>query len=235
MRVVGLVPARGGSKGVPGKNLRLLDGRPLVAHSIEAALGARAVERVFLSTDDEAIAEAGRRAGAEVPFLRPAELARDESPMIDVVLHLVDWLDEQGDPLDALCLLQPTTPFRTSGDIDACVELLGSSGADTVLSVRPIPEEYHPRWAYEMDRAGALRLAVDEAEPVSRRQDLPPAVHRDGGIYVTRAEVVRDRRSLYGDRVVGYVSPDPLWVNIDTEEDWDRAQKLAVLRANGDA
>jgi CMP-N-acetylneuraminic acid synthetase len=235
MRVVALIPARGGSKGVPGKNLRLLGGRPLVAHTVEHALGARSLHRVVLSTDDARIAEAGREAGAEVPFLRPAELARDETAMIEVVLHALDWLAERGDPVDALCLLQPTTPFRRPDDVDRCVELLAGSGADTVLSLRRIPDEHNPHWAWEMDGSGRVRLATGEAEPISRRQELPVAYHRDGAVYVTRAAVIRRRRSLYGDVVVGYESPDPRWVNIDTEEDWRRAEALLGQGAAADA
>lgn len=225
MRVLGLVPARGGSKGVPRKNVRPLGGRPLVAWTAEAALGARALARVVLSTDDADVAVAGRACGLEVPFVRPAELARDDTPTLPVVQHAVRQLEAGGDRFDAVCLLQPTSPFRTSADIDACVALL-AEGADTVLSVLPVPHEYNPHWVYVRGDGGALRLATGEAAPVPRRQALPPAFHRDGAVYVTRRDVVMEQGSLYGARVVGYETDPARAVNIDTPDDWARAERM---------
>jgi CMP-N-acetylneuraminic acid synthetase len=226
MRVLGLVPARGGSRGVPRKNLRPLAGKPLLQWTAESALAARQLARVVLSTEDPEIAAAGRSCGLEVPFARPAELAADDTPTLLVVRHALLALEAGGDRFDAVCLLQPTSPLRRAEDIDACVDLLVASGADAVVSVRPIPTEHHPRWAYLVDGDGFLRLASGEAEPPARRQELEPAYHRDGMVYVTRRDVVL-RGSLYGARVAPYrVAAARPALNIDTAADWERAEAL---------
>src|SRR5438552_7751137 len=123
LKVIGIIPARGGSKGVPRKNIRPLAGKPLLAYTAEAALAARRLSGVLLSTDDAEIAEAGRQCGLEIPFLRPAELAQDNSPTLPVLQHAVAWLESQGRHYDAICLLQPTSPFRSRGMIDGCIDL----------------------------------------------------------------------------------------------------------------
>lgn len=229
MRVLGLVPARGGSKGIPGKNVRLLGGKPLLAHTAEAALAARRLSRVVLTTDDEEIAEVGRRLGLEVPFLRPAELARDDTPTLPVVQHAVAELERSGDVFEAVCLLQPTSPFRRPEDIDSCVELLEAEGLDAVISVLPVPPEYNPHWVYFRDGEGLLRLATGEAQPISRRQELPPAFHRDGTVYVVKREILMRENSLFGTRLGGFVISDPgRSVNLDTLADWDRAESLVA-------
>lgn len=226
MRVLGLVPARGGSKGVPRKNVRPLGGRPLLAWTAEAALGARTLARVVLSTDDAEIAEVGRACGLDVPFLRPPELARDDTPTLPVMQDVVRRLEAAGDRFDAICLLQPTNPFRTSADIDACVARLAESGADAVVSVLAVPAEHNPHWVYFRDADGALRLSTGEPQPLPRRQLLPAAFHREGSVYVTRRDVLMERGSLYGDRVLGHEMDPARSVNIDTLADWARAEAL---------
>ena len=225
-RVLGLIPARGGSKGVPRKNLKLLRGRPLLEYTAEAAFGASRLSRVILSTEDEEIAEAGRRCGLEVPFLRPAELASDVAPMLPVVQHALRTLEAAGDRFDALCLLQPTSPLRRPAEIDACIDLLWRGDADTVFTVLPVPAEYNPHWVFFKSADGSLRLGTGESEIISRRQDLPVALHREGSVYVTRREVILERNSLYGPRLLGYPMDPARSVNIDTPEDWERAAAL---------
>lgn len=224
MRVLGIVPARGGSKGIPGKNVRPLGGKPLLAWTAESALAACRLSRVVLTTDDETIAEVGRACGLEVPFLRPAELARDDTPTLPVLQHAVAELERAGDRFDAVCLLQPTSPFRRAGDIDGCIELL-ETGLDAVVSVLPVPPEHNPHWVYFRDGAGLLRLATGEEQPIPRRQELPPAFHRDGAVYVTRRDVLMKGNSLYGKRLGGFLA-DARSVNLDTPADWERAEKL---------
>jgi CMP-N-acetylneuraminic acid synthetase len=226
MRVLGLVPARGGSKGVPRKNIRLLCGKPLIGYTAEAALNAKRLTRVILSTEDEEIAEIGRSCGLETPFLRPAELAEDSSPMLPVVEHALRRLEDEGDSFDAVCLLQPTNPLRRAADIDGCIALLEETDADAVVTVLSVPLEYNPHWVYLLDESGLLRLSTGEAEPISRRQALPPALHRDGSIYVTRTRVVLEAKSLYGTRLAGYEADPERSVNIDTLTDWARAETL---------
>lgn len=230
-RVIGIIPARGGSRGIPYKNIRRLAGRPLLAYTAEAALAARRLSRIILTTDDEAIAEVGRRCGIEVPFLRPAELAGDETPTLPVLQHAVRWVESQGDSYESVCLLQPTHPFRRPEDIDACIELLEASGADAVVSVLPVPPEYNPHWVYFRLPEGRLQLSTGEKTPITRRQDLPAAYRREGSIYVTRREVLMEQNSLYGSRLLGYPMDGAEAVDIDGEEDWEKAERLLRVAA----
>lgn len=229
-RILGLIPARGGSKGVPRKNIRSLSDKPLLQYTAEAALAARGLSRVILSTDDEEIADFGRRCGVDVPFIRPAQLAKDDTPMLPVVQHALRSMEEQGETFDAVCLLQPTNPLRRADDIDACIELLRQTDADSVITVLPVPAEHNPHWVYFRDEQNLLRLSTGEAVPITRRQDLPPAYHREGSVYVTKVDVVMEENSLYGGRVLGYEIELERSVNIDTPEDWSRAE--AFLSAN---
>ena len=225
-RILGLIPARGGSKGVARKNIRSLDGKPLLQYTTEVALAARALSHVILSTDDDEIAELGRRCGVNVPFMRPAQLALDDTPMLPVVQHALRYLEDQGEVFDAVCLLQPTNPLRRAEDIDECIRLLESSGADAVVTVLPVPSEYNPHWTYFRDPQNNLSLCLSEATPITRRQDLPRAFHRDGSVYVTRSTVIMKENSLYGKRTVGH-EIEPKWsVNIDSPGDWERAEAL---------
>ena len=226
MNVLGLIPARGGSKGVPRKNIRQLAGKPLLAYTAEAALASSRLARVILSTDDEEIAEVGRSCGLEVPFLRPAELAEDTTPTLPVVQHAVQFLETRGEQFDAICLLQPTNPLRQTSDIDGCIELLESAEADTVFTMLAVPAEHNPHWVYFRNNDGSLRLSTGEATPIPRRQSLPPAFHREGSVYVARRDVVMIENSLYGARVIGFEIERSRSVNIDNLEDWAKAESL---------
>lgn len=226
MRVLGLIPARGGSKGVHRKNIRLLCGKPLIEYTAKSALTARKLSRVILTTDDEEIAEVGRRCGLEVPFLRPAELARDDTPTLPVVQHAIRFLEEQGEQYDACCLLQPTNPLRRPDHIDACIDLFVEQEADAVVTVLPVPHKYNPHWVYFQHEKGKLYLSTGEREPLSQRQLLPPAFHRDGSIYVIRRDVLIKQNSLFGDRLFGYLLSSEETVNIDNLEDLIEAEKL---------
>lgn len=225
MRVLGLIPARGGSKGIPRKNIRLLAGKPLIAWTIEAALASRSLTRVILSTEDEEIAAVGRAWGVEVPFLRPAELAKDDTPTLPVVLHALRRCEEAGQIYDAVCLLQPTAPLRKTEWIDACIEELASNAADAVVTVCRIPDEHHPQWAMQRDPEGWFHFWSGSAIP-PRRQELPAAFHREGSVYVTRRRVLVEEGSLYGKRLAGFEVCADETVNLDTEEDWKRAEGL---------
>lgn len=234
MRVLGLIPARGGSKGVPRKNIRLLAGKPLIGHTIDAALGANHIDRVVVSTEDDEIADAAKALGAEVPFERPASLAEDDTPMLPVVVHAVQSMSASGWKPDLVCLLQPTFPFRRASDIDACIEALEAHRADCVISVHRVPHQFNPHWVYFQRPDGSLGLATGESEPIPRRQDLPDAFHRSGSIYVSRSVIITERGSLYGDRVFGYEMPSEGSCNIDTTADWERAEAL-FQEQGGDA
>lgn len=224
---------------MPRKNIRPLAGKPLLAYTIEAALAAPSLSRVILSTEDPEIAATGRSYGAEVPFMRPAELAQDDTPTLPVVTHTLNTLAAQGETYDAVCLLQPVNPLRRAADIEACLLRLANSDADAVVSVLPVPHAYNPHWVYFVSADGNLRLSTGEATPLPRRQSLPPAFHRDGSVYVTRTPVVLEQNSLYGARTLGYEMDARFSINIDTLEDWQQAetrlQQLQQLQASGRA
>lgn len=231
MKILGLIPARGGSKGVPGKNIKDLCGKPLLAYTAESALGARSLARVILSTDDGEIAEIGKRWGLDVPFMRPNELAADTTPTLPVIQHAVSALLAGGEKFDAVCLLQPTNPLRRAEDIDCCVELLFDSGADSVISVLPVPHAYNPNWVFVPNGNGLIESAAGAGEPlIARRQDLPKAFHRDGSVYVTRTETIMHENSLYGSKIKPYEINERFSANIDTESDWNAV--LNILSAN---
>lgn len=227
-----MIPARGGSKGIPRKNIRLLGGKPLIAWTIEAARQSRLLSRVILSTEDEEIAAVARQWGVEVPFLRPAELAQDDTPTLPVVEHAVRELQRQGNSFDAVCLLQPTAPLRKAAWIDGCIRLLEETGADAVVTVCRIPAEYHPWWSLMKDDQGWLRFSSGGAVP-ARRQDLPPAFYREGSVYVTRSRVILEEKSLYGSRLAGWEVSSEETVNLDAESDWRRAEWLLAQAASG--
>jgi CMP-N-acetylneuraminic acid synthetase len=231
VRTVILVPARGQSKGIPRKNIAPLCGRPLLEYTAETALAVRRASAALLSTDDEEIAEVGRRAGLRVPFLRPAELARDDTPTLPVIQHALGWLEAHGERYDAVCLLQPTSPLRSAGEVDACIELLETSGADAVVTILPVPSRHNPHWVYFVGDDGSLQLSTGAREPIPRRQSLPPAYHRAGSVYVVRRDVVMESNSLYGRHLRGLEIDPARYVDLDTPEDWAHAEALMASLA----
>lgn len=230
MKVLGVVTARAGSKGLPGKNLKLLAGKPLLAYTVEAAKASGAIDRLILSTEDEQIADAGGALGCDVPFIRPRDLAQDDTPHLPVIQHAVSWMaDRASYRPDAVMILQPTSPLRQASDIRAAIELLDRSGADSVLSVSEVPAHAHPMRALRIDDTGAAVLFVT-GEPVrhriNRRQDLPAAWMMNGAIYVCRTHVLfAGQPSLYGDRVMVYRMPADRSLSIDDARDWDEAER----------
>jgi CMP-N,N'-diacetyllegionaminic acid synthase len=236
MKILGVITARGGSKGLPGKNLRLLAGKPLIAHTIDTARESQAFDRVILSTDDEAIAAAGRSRGCDVPFLRPAELARDETPHLPVLQHAVAWLREhEGYDADAVMILQPTSPLRRAADVRESIALLDRTGADSVVSVSEVPAHYNPMRTLRIDDGGFASLFVT-GDPVrrriNRRQDMPAAWTMNGAIYLFRARVLDEADpSLYGSRTAAYVMPAGFGISIDSLDDWMEVEHALRLRS----
>ena len=233
MKVLGLITARGGSKGIPGKNLKLLGGKPLLAYTIDAAKQSR-LDRVILSTEDPEIAAAGRALGCEVPFMRPSELSRDETPHLPVIQHGAQAMIDLGYQPDAVMTLQPTSPLRTAADIDASLALLESSGADSVLSVSDVGAHAHPLRMLRVDAQGFATLFAT-GEPVrrriNRRQDLPPAHLMNGAIYACLTRwLFAAEPTQYGDRVVAYPMPAERSVSIDDLEDWAAAERALAGR-----
>jgi len=193
-------------------------------------LRARGLARVVLSTEDPEIAEVGRRCGLEVPFLRPLELASEETPALAVAQHALRALEERGERCNAVCLLQPTHPFRRPEDIDGCIELLERGDADAVVTVLPVPAAHNPHWVYSRCEDGCLHLVTGEWSPISRREDLPPAFFREGSVCLTRRDVVLERNSLYGMVLLGYPLEPSRSLDLDNWEDWTRAETLMAGR-----
>lgn len=226
--VLGIVPARGGSKGIPRKNIRLLAGKPLLVYTALAAHAAKSLGRIILSTEDRDIAEIGKAAGLEVPFVRPAQLAADTTPMVDVVVHTLRSLESKAQTYDAVCILQPTSPLRSPATIDRCVELLWERDVDSVISVRPVPTEFNPHWVY-FETADRLLQPAMKNSAVPCRQQLPKAFHADGSVFVARTETVLGERTLKGKRMLGFVSPEHEAVDLDTEEQWQGLERRLQL------
>jgi CMP-N,N'-diacetyllegionaminic acid synthase len=226
MKILAIIPARGGSKGVPGKNIKLLNGKPLLAYTVEIALQSKLLSNVMVSTDDEKIAVVAKSMGVKIPFLRPIELAKDDTPTLDVILHTLEWYQKNNCFFDAVCLLQPTSPFRTLEFLDKAIEKFIESGCDSLVSVQKVPHEYNPHWTFEENEQGNLKIATGETEIISRRQELPIAYHRDGSIYLTKTKVLLTEHSLYG-KSTTFIESDPKgYVNIDTMEDWKKAEEM---------
>jgi CMP-N,N'-diacetyllegionaminic acid synthase len=226
MRVLGLVPARGGSKGVPRKNIRLVCGRPLLEYTAASARAARRLSRLVLTTDDDEIAGIGRGAGLEVPFMRPAELGRDDTPMIAVVQHAIAVLRDAGDEFDAVCLLQPTNPLRGHDDIDGAIALLEATGADSVLSFVDAGERHPARMKFVDEGGRVTDPPFAEEIEGQRRQDLPKLFLREGSIYVTRTPVLMEQGSFKGRDCRAWIVPEERACNIDTPFDLFIAEQL---------
>jgi CMP-N-acetylneuraminic acid synthetase len=222
--VLALVPARGGSKGIPGKNVRPLAGHTLLYYAAQAAAASGVVDRMVLSTDSAEVAEEGRRAGLEVPFMRPAVLGQDDTPMLPVIEHAVDELSRSGWDPEIVVLLQPTSPLRTGAHVRDAVHALRRTGADSVVTVAEVPRHLSPDYVMKID-GGRLVPFLAEGARMTRRQDTRPAFVRDGTAYVFWTKTLRDTRSIYGDHCHPLVVPPHESITIDTPDDWDAAER----------
>lgn len=231
--VVAVIPARGGSKSIPRKNIKLLGGVPLIAYSIEAALTAKSIDRVIVSTDDEEIASIARTYGAEVPFLRPAALADDLTPDLPVFEHALEWLDTHaGWRPDIVVQLRPTSPIRPPDCVDRAVELLRADpGADSVRGVVLAAQNPYKMWRLTADGSLAPLVTAEGPEPYNRpRQELPTAYWQTGHVDAIRSKTIRERHSMSGRRIQPLVIDGAYVSDIDTELDWQRTEwQLAHL------
>lgn len=228
MRILGLIPARGGSKGIPRKNIKVLQGKELIRYSIELALACPLLDQVMVSTEDQEIAKLSVAAGAGVPFLRPASLARDNSPTIDTLVHTLNYFENNNNSFDAICLLQPTVPFRDLADLNTAIQKFIDTKADSLITVREVPHVYNPHWIYEKNKnTEFLQLAMGEEKIITRRQDLPKAYHRDGSVYMTKKEIILFQQSIYGEKIIHHIMENSPNINIDTMADWELAVKYA--------
>ena len=225
MRILALITARGGSKRLPGKNIRLLGGKPLIGWSIDVVRDIAQICETLISTDDPAIAEIGVNAGASVPWLRPVDLSTDTASSIDVALHALNWYEGEKATVDGLLLLQPTSPFRTQETVRRGIELFEKNGRLPVLGVSPAPA--HPMWTFRLEN-GYLVPFMEIPGSETRSQDLPPAYVVNGSFYLISPAQLRARRSFVGATTIPLVietSQEAL--DIDTPWDFRMAELIA--------
>ncbi len=228
MKIWGIITARGGSKGIPRKNVKLLAGKPLIAHTCLAAKESGIFDRIVLSTDDEEIATVGKEWGAEVPFMRPAELAQDTTPTLPVLVHTVEWLKANENYVpDAVVILQPTAPLRNAEDLRGARDLFASSGADSVVSMAEVPGHYNPHWQFKVEENGSIAIFTGEPfeKIVKRRQELPKTFTRNGAIYLFKTPLLfEETPTFYGRDVRAFIMDRKRSINIDSPEDFAAAE-----------
>ena len=218
--IIGVIPARGGSKSVPRKNLAPLNGKPMMAHTIEAAQNSKLLTHYVVSSEDAEIIKVAKQYGAPAPFVRPAEFATDEAPSLPVVQHAVRYYEStEGIKFDYVVLLQATSPLRTGADIDAALEKLIATGADSVISVVRVAH-HHPARMRFIENDLLVQLPMGEQKEMTRRQDLPPVYIRNGAIFATKRDMVMEQNSMLGKVSRPYVMPESRSANVDTKFDF---------------
>lgn len=229
--VLAIIPARGGSKGLPGKNIKLLDGRPLIHYTIEAALKSEYIQKVLVTTDDEEIASISKAAGAEIPFLRPAHLAGDDAKTIDVIKHALSFYEADSQcAIKHIILLQPTSPLRNSWDIDQAYRIYIDHNADSLQSVSPVVN--HP---YLLRRIvnDQLRPYKDDRDNLLR-QDVESLYQLNGAIYIFKRELLNQKNTLVGDNNYPYVMPFERSIDIDDIYDFWLAERILKEQGNNE-
>lgn len=219
-KVLAVITARGGSKGLPRKNVLLAAGKPLIAWTVEAALAASVVDRVVLSSDDDEIISAASAAGCDIPFRRPPELATDKASSMDVIFHALHQLPGY----EFVVLLQPTSPMRTAADIEAAFRLMQAHNAPACVSVSEVDQS--PYWMYKLTAEDRLSALLKPLDDVSRRQDLPPVYTLNGAIYIARIEWLIQNQSFLGPETVAYQMPKSRSIDIDDIYDFQRFCQL---------
>ena len=223
--VLAIIPARGGSKGIPRKNIRLLAGKPLIAWTIDEAKKSKYIDRLILSSEDEEIIEVARKYGCEVPFKRPVELAQDDTPGIEPVIHAINTLEEK---YDYVVLLQPTSPLRTVEDIDGCIQHCIVKGIPACVSVTEAHQ--NPCWMYRLDDDMRLNSFVQDGVKINRRQDLPKVYVLNGAIYMAETVFINENKSFLTEETAGYIMSGENSVDIDTEMDFAYCEWLINRR-----
>lgn len=224
LSVLGVIPARGGSKGVRRKNLRTVAGKPLIAWTIEEAKKSKYIDRLILSSEDEEIINVAKSWGCEVPFVRPQELAQDETPGIEPVLHALRLLPAY----DYIVLLQPTSPLRSVEDIDGCIKQCLEYRANACVSVTE-PDK-NPYWMYTLDADGKMVPLIDLKDFPVRRQDLPKVYALNGAVYVARCDWLLETRSFLTRETIAYPMPTERSIDVDTEFDLILAEAMLNVR-----
>lgn len=228
-KVLALIPARSGSKGLPGKNIRILHQKPLIAWSIEAAKNSFYIDDLLVSTDSQKIADIAIKYGAEAPFLRPSELASDNASSIDVILHAVDWLAAQNRCYEIVVLLEPTSPLREPEDINRCLEMMQENRVSSVVSVSQV-ENMHPMFLFHMGEEKKLHPYSQKQPNSVRRQDIKPLFFLDGSVYCSEIDALKARKGFYHEDTSGYVVPKWKSLEIDDEDDFVMVEALMKIR-----
>jgi CMP-N,N'-diacetyllegionaminic acid synthase len=219
-KILGIITARGGSKGIPGKNIKLLGGKPLIAYTINVAQKSNLITDLIVSTDDVDIADVSKKHGAVVPFMRPSELASDTAGHREVMEHGIRFMEEAKKyTYDYVVILQPTSPFRTVEDMEGTLAKLIATGADSAVSIVQIPSNQHPIKIKKLEGDFVQPYCIAEEEG-TRRQDLPVAYKRSGAVYAMKRDLIVEQKRLYGETIAGYVVPAERSVDIDYPEDW---------------
>lgn len=222
-RILAVITARGGSKGIPGKNIKLLGGKPLIAYTIEAAKASQFLTRCILSSDDAEIIEVSKKFGADVPFVRPTELAQDNSTSIEVVQHAINWLKENdGQEYDYLMILQPTSPFRSSEDIDECIKKIVDTDTDSVMSMKELID-FSVKKVKRIENDLILPWLEDEGVWTLARQNLEKVYKRNCAIYLTKTELIM-KGDLFGKTSRPYIMPEERSVDINKPIDFELAE-----------
>lgn len=226
-KILAIITARGGSKGLPGKNIRNLLGKPLIAWTIDHAINSKYIDKVIVSTDDSEIADISIKYGAEVPFIRPTKLAQDNSSSIDVVLHTIQWLEDINDHYDIIVLLEPTSPLRETNDIDCSLELLiNTKDAESIVSVCK-PEASHPEFLVKINK-NFISQYNDKGFSHKRRQDLDDVYFYEGCLYISNIQSLKERLGFYHEKTLAYVVPR--WKSFEIDEIVDIITVEAILK-----
>ena len=222
--VLAIIPARGGSKGIPRKNIKILAGKPLIAWTIEEAKNSKYIDRLILSSEDEEIVQVAKEWGCEVPFIRPKELAQDDTPGVEPVIHAINTLPEK---YDYVCLLQPTSPLRKVEDIDGCIEKCISMNGISCVSVSEVDK--HPYWMYEMGKNEEL-ISLFPQKNITRRQDLSKIYALNGAVYVSTSHQIIEQKKIIVNKTLGYVMDKQSSIDIDDGNDFNYCNQ--ILKAN---
>ncbi|MBI4931332.1 MAG: acylneuraminate cytidylyltransferase family protein [Bacteroidetes bacterium] len=230
--MIAIIPARSGSKGLPGKNIKNLCGKPLIAYTIEAAKASASIEKVIVSTDDKAIAEIAIKYGADVPFLRPSYLSTDNSPAIDTYIYTVERLNNEFNfNINEFAVLQPTSPLRTSMDIDNAIKLFSQKNADSVISC--CQAAHPPSWAKKINKDGILSNYFESVADNRNRQESEMAFMPNGAIYVFKYKLLKQKQTYYSDKTYAYIMPAERSFDIDSYFDFELAELYIKKQKHG--
>ena len=223
-KILAIIPARGGSKGIPNKNIKLLGGKPLIVWTIQAAQQAKIFDLILVSTDSAQIAQTAKTAGAVIPFLRPRYLSTDTAKTMDAVLHAIEWLERESKYFDLVMVLQPTSPLRTAKDIQQALKLFKRKKAESVISVTKT--EHHPRWANTLQADGNMKNFMTADIFAKNRQQLPIYYRLNGAIYLADVKILRNKKNLWNNKTYAYIMPSERSVDIDQILDFQLTELL---------